>query len=463
MPGYPVGKLSVKHSYALLAISEAIAMLACLFLSMKDAGHNFFDHLLCLGCIVFVIIGFLSMAAMGLYRSQQRGTSSEQAARIFLSFTLASIAEGVIFSIGPMTELQPKVVFMALGLSFITVCTLRYLFNKLHTTDLFKHRVLVLGTGERANFIQDRLRRTSDRKGFNLLGYIRIEGDTPCVPPEYQLSVDLRHLVDFAGRHGVKELVLAADKHQDHLPMHELHECRLAGINVIDIASFIERESGKIPLRMMPPSWMAYGQGYRIGRQFVRMGKRLFDILISLLLLMLVWPIMLMTALLIRLEGGRGSPVLYQQTRVGLREKPFKIYKFRSMKVDAEANGAMWALKCDQRVTATGSFIRKYRIDELPQLFNILRGDMSFIGPRPERPEFVETLALSLPYYHDRHKVKPGLTGWAQICYSYGSSEEDALEKLQYDLYYVKNFSFLLDTMILIQTVEVILFGKGSR
>jgi sugar transferase (PEP-CTERM system associated) len=463
MSAHLAGKLSVKHTYALLAISEAFAMLFCLFLSMYNSEHSFLDHLLCLGCILFVIIVFLSMAAMGLYHSRQRGTSSEQLARILLSFTLASIAEGILFYAVPVADMRSTVIIMALGLSFIMVCALRYGFNKLHTTDLFKRRALVLGAGERASIFQDKLRRASDRKGFQLLGYVRIEGDTPGVRPENQLTVDLDHLAEFVECHRIEEVVLAADQHQDYLPMNELHECRLTGTNVIDIASFIERENGKIPLRMMPPSWMAYGNGYRISHQLVRMSKRLFDILISLLLLMLVWPIMLVTALLIRLEGEPGAPVLYQQTRVGLWGKPFKIYKFRSMKVDAEANGVVWAQKGDRRVTAMGAFIRKYRIDELPQLFNILRGEMSFVGPRPERPEFVEKLAFSLPYYHDRHKVKPGLTGWAQICYSYGSSEEDALEKLQYDLYYVKNFSFLLDTIILVQTVEVVLFGKGAR
>jgi sugar transferase (PEP-CTERM system associated) len=457
------GNLSVKHTYALLAIGEAFAMLSCLFLTMNDSQHSFFDHLSCLGCIVFVIIGFLSMAAMGLYRPLQRGTSREQLARILLSFALASVTEGVIVYTIPMASIAPKTVFIALGLSFLVVCALRYGFNKLHTTSLFKHRVLVLGAGARACIIQDKLRRTSDRKGFQLLGYVRIEGDAAGIHQQDQLTVDLDHLAEFVERHKIREVILSADQHQDYLPMTELHECRLVGANVIDIASFIERESGKIPLILIPPSWMAYGNGYRISRQLVRMSKRLFDILISLLLLVMVWPIILVTAVLIRLESGPGAPILYQQTRVGLRGKPFKIYKFRSMKIGAETNGAIWAQKGDQRVTAVGAFIRKYRIDELPQLFNILHGEMSFIGPRPERPEFVEQLSRNLPYYDVRHQLKPGLTGWAQICYSYGSSEEDALEKLQYDLYYVKNFSFLLDTLILIQTVEVILFGKGAR
>jgi sugar transferase (PEP-CTERM system associated) len=457
------GNLSVKHTYALLAIGEAFAMLSCLFLTMNDSQHSFFDHLSCLGCIVFVIIGFLSMAAMGLYRPLQRGTSREQLARILLSFSLASVTEGVIVYTIPMASIAPKTVFIALGLSFLVVCALRYGFNKLHTTSLFKHRVLVLGAGARACIIQDKLRRTSDRKGFQLLGYVRIEGDAAGIRQQDQLTVDLNQLADFVERHKIEEVILAADRHQDYLPMDELYECRLVGANVIDIASFIERESGKIPLTLIPPSWMACGNGYRISRQLVRMGKRLFDILISLLLLVMVWPIILVTAVLIRLESGPGAPILYQQTRVGLRGKPFKIYKFRSMKIGAETNGAIWAQKGDQRVTAVGAFIRKYRIDELPQLFNILHGEMSFIGPRPERPEFVEQLSRNLPYYDVRHQLKPGLTGWAQICYSYGSSEEDALEKLQYDLYYVKNFSFLLDTLILIQTVEVILFGKGAR
>nr|WP_067297872.1 TIGR03013 family XrtA/PEP-CTERM system glycosyltransferase [Marinobacterium profundum] len=457
------GKISVKHSYALLAISEAFVMLSCLFLSMRNSMHSFLDHMLCLSCITFVIIGFLGMAAMGLYHARQRGTPSEQVARIFLSFTLVSVAEGIFFYTIPMSDIQPQGLILALVLSFVLICVLRYGFTKLHTTGLFKHRALVLGAGERACIIQDGLRRASDRKGFNLLGYVKIEGDACCIRQQDQLTVDLEHLFKFVQHHKIEEVILAADQHEDCLPMGELLASRLAGIHVIDIASFIERESGKIPLKLLPPSWMACGRGYRISRNVVRMGKRLFDIFISLFLLILVWPIMLITALLIRLEGGSGAPILYQQTRVGFRGEPFEIFKFRSMKVNAENDGAVWARKGDQRVTPVGAFIRKYRIDELPQLFNILHGEMSFIGPRPERPEFVDKLSRNLPYYDARHQVKPGLTGWAQICYSYGSNEEEALEKLQYDLYYVKNFSFLLDTIIMVQTVEVILFGKGAR
>jgi len=227
--------------------------------------------------------------------------------------------------------------------------------------------------------------------------------------------------------------------------------------------TFLERETGRVHLEVLNPSWIIFAEGFR--RDGVRqLTKRIFDIVASLLLVLITWPAMLLTMLAIAIEEGPRAPMLYRQLRVGLDNQAFEVLKFRSMRVDAEGDGrARWATGSDDRVTRVGRFIRKVRIDELPQIFNVLRGHMSFVGPRPERPEFVAKLAESIPYYDERHYAKPGITGWAQICYPYGSSEKDSLEKLQYDLYYVKNHSMLFDLMILLQTVEVVLLGKGAR
>jgi sugar transferase (PEP-CTERM system associated) len=243
----------------------------------------------------------------------------------------------------------------------------------------------------------------------------------------------------------------------------ELLDCRLAGIGVTEFISFMERETGRIQLDLLSPAWMIFGEGFR------RDGLRLFtaralDFLASGVLVLVTSPIMLLAALAVWLEDGRkGAGVLYRQNRVGYEGKVFALAKFRSMRMDAEAGGAQWASKNDPRVTRVGAVMRRTRIDELPQLLNILRGHMGFVGPRPERPEFVVQLAEKLPYYAYRHSVKPGLTGWAQINYPYGSSIEDAKQKLQYDLYYVKNHNLLFDLTILVQTVEVVLMGKGVR
>jgi sugar transferase (PEP-CTERM system associated) len=252
------------------------------------------------------------------------------------------------------------------------------------------------------------------------------------------------------------------DRRRD-FPVRELLDCRLAGVEVIDLVSFLERETGRVHLDVLNPSWIIFSEGFR--RDGVRQAtKRAFDIVASFALVLVTWPFMLLTALAILLEDGPRAPVLYRQRRVGLDGRNFDVLKFRSMRTDAEGDGkARWATGSDDRVTRVGSFIRKVRIDELPQIFNVLRGDMSFVGPRPERPQFVAELSDSIPYYEERHCAKPGITGWAQICYPYGSSEKDSLEKLQYDLYYLKNHSLLFDMMILLQTVEVVLLGKGAR
>jgi sugar transferase (PEP-CTERM system associated) len=235
----------------------------------------------------------------------------------------------------------------------------------------------------------------------------------------------------------------------------------MRGIKVTEAVQFFERELGRIELAEIHPGWMLFGDGFHFS-QLRNIAKRVFDITICLVLLALAWPLMLLAVVAIVLETGR--PVIYKQTRVGLNGKSFSIYKFRSMTQDAEKDGkARWAQANDSRVTRVGAFIRNTRIDELPQIFNVLRGDMSFVGPRPERPEFVEELKQDLPYYDARHRVKPGLMGWAQLNYPYGASREDAAEKLVYDLYYVKNYSLMLDILIVVQTVEIVLLGKGVR
>ena len=463
-----VRKPSVRHTYLGLAVFESLAMLSCLFLgiSYADTNHHsssFFDHLACLDCITFVLVVTLTMAAMGLYHARQRGESREQLARLFISFALASVAQAVIFYFIPFLDIAPDAIIISLGLSFVIVCLIRYIFAKLEKTALIKRRVLVLGAGNKATLIEQRMRRANDQRGFKLLGFVPMPGDKEVIPEKKKRNLNLARLSEYTQKNQIDELVIAADQRRGALPMDELYRCRVKGTYITDITTFIEKECGKIPLNLLDPSWLIYSRGYKTNDIVIRAFKRLFDVAISLIMLVLTLPLILLTSLLILLEGGPKAPIFYSQQRVGLNGEPFKIFKFRSMRVDAEANGAVWAKKNDDRVTVIGSFIRKYRIDELPQLINILLGDMSFVGPRPERPQFVDSLTRTIPYYGDRHMVKPGLTGWAQICYSYGGSEEDAMEKLQYDLYYIKNFSFLLDTIILIETLEVVMFGKGAR
>jgi sugar transferase (PEP-CTERM system associated) len=245
------------------------------------------------------------------------------------------------------------------------------------------------------------------------------------------------------------------------LPLRELLDCRLHGVEITDLARFFERVHGKVPVDLLKVSWLIYGAGYRQGWLRTTV-KRAFDLIAGLVLLLFALPVMLVAAAAIRLET-RG-PVIYRQARVGQGGEHFTLFKFRSMRTDAEKAGeARWAVARDPRVTRVGRLIRKVRIDELPQLFNVLRGEMSFVGPRPERPEFVAILTEQVPYYAARHTVKPGLTGWAQVRYSYGASVEQSVRKLEYDLFYVKNHTLALDIMIMLETVRVVMLGEGAH
>ena len=236
---------------------------------------------------------------------------------------------------------------------------------------------------------------------------------------------------------------------------------KTAGVHVNDFSSFLERETGRVDLDTLNPSWLIFSDGFSSGRAISSVAKRVFDILASLLLLALTFPIIALFAALVKLDSK--GPAFFRQVRIGLYGEKFVLLKLRSMRTDAEKDGAVWARQNDDRVTRVGRFIRSSRIDELPQIYNVLKGEMSFIGPRPERPEFVADLMREIPYYTERHRVKPGLMGWAQLCYPYGASVEDAAQKLRYDLYYIKNHSMLLDTLIVVQTIEVVLVGHGAR
>jgi sugar transferase (PEP-CTERM system associated) len=269
-------------------------------------------------------------------------------------------------------------------------------------------------------------------------------------------------LLRYAQRRRVDEIVVALDERRKELPIGELLDCKLAGIGVIEIATFFEREASRIELDVRA-SWIVFSDGFRRGA-LARAIKRLFDLLISSSLIIMLAPLMVLTALAIAIESKGHGALFYRQIRMGEEGEPFKLLKFRSMLENAEQDGvARWAQKNDSRITKVGAFIRRARLDELPQLWNVLVGDMSFVGPRPERPEFVCDLQKNIPYYQERLRVKPGMTGWAQICYPYGASEKDAFAKLEFDLYYVKNYSVFLDLTILLRTAEVVLLGKGVR
>lgn len=402
------------------------------------------------------------MAALGLYQQHLRERWFGLLARQLVGFVFGSVALVVLYYLLPDLVIGRGVFSIALLIGFAAALGLRLMIERLIDIEQLKRRVLVLGAGENASLIPSRMRRRTDRRGFIVVGFVRMGGDEVRVPAERLLELD-EPLRAFVERLQINEIVIGPDDRRQSLPMDELLDCRQAGIAVSTLASFFEREQGLIALSLADPSWFVFSHGFDAS-PLRRAVKRVFDVCVGSLVLLLTWPIMLGTALAIRLESGRGQPILYRQERVGEHGRTFELVKFRSMRTDAERDGvARWASRDDNRVTRVGRVIRRLRFDELPQLWNILHGDMSVVGPRPERPQFVADLAHRIRYYDMRHAVKPGLAGWAQLRYPYGASTEDAVEKLKYDLFYVKNQTLPFDLMILVQTVEVVLFGRGVR
>lgn len=411
--------------------------------------------------LLYALIMLVIMTAFGLYGSQLKNDRREYKVRFIASFPAAAVAMAIIFYSIPESVLGRGIMALSLLFSFFGMLLTRAVFFGALGHDALKRRVLVIGTGSRAFEVEGLLERLGPTAGFQLVGFVPC-GDVRHQPARSQLLGDCKSLRALVREHRVDEIVVGVrDRRNGHLSMQELFECKLEGVSIVDLPTFFERETGLIQLVSLSKSWLVYSEGfYRSFRR--RLFKQIFDVCASGIMLIVTLPVMLLGALAIWLETG--GPVLYRQTRIGERGRAFEILKFRSMRVDAEKDGiAQWARKNDDRITRVGRFLRLTRIDELPQLVNVLRGDMSFVGPRPERPRFVTEISRDVPVYTTRHSVKPGITGWAQIRYPYGASVDDAVKKLQFDLYYVKNHSLFLDLVIMFQTAQVVLFGTGAR
>ncbi|MCR6699724.1 MAG: TIGR03013 family PEP-CTERM/XrtA system glycosyltransferase [Dokdonella sp.] len=454
----------------LIALATGEGLLLALSLWLAVRIRYWYDHEwlseysggFLLRSLVFGAVIVLAMAALGLYQPRMRERLFGVLARQAIGFLLGGIGLALLYYVVPHLYIGRGVAGIGMLIGFVAVATYRAAFMRLIDVEALKRRVLVLGSGRRASMISSRMRRRVDRRGFAVVGFLPMEGETPSVPADTLLRPGTP-LSDFVQQRQIAEIVVGSDDRRGSLPMAELLECKQNGVMITDLPTFFERELGKVQLDLVDPSWLVFSDGFNAS-PLRRFSKRVFDVVAALLVLVPMSPFMLLTALAIRIESGWRAPVLYRQERVGERGQVFSLAKFRSMRPDAEKNGvAVWAAKNDDRVTRVGRFIRKTRLDELPQLWNILRGDMSLIGPRPERPQFVDELAKKIRYYQLRHCVKPGLAGWAQLNFPYGATEEDAAEKLKYDLFYVKNHNLLLDAAILLQTLEVVLFGRGAR
>lgn len=461
--------------FLFLLLFEFAVFLASVYLGVylrfeQPAWHpDFFgvDNLP-LKALVFSLMMLSGMVAMGQYQTP------DNHGKHFLPYTLVRVSFGMllstvgllaIFYIFPEVFLGRGLVAYAMVSAFISIVIIRVTFY--HTVDhrVLRRKVLVYGAGKLASgLLGSTKKRELSPKNVSYLihGFVPVEGEDTRVEKKYLIQTG-SDLVSYCQEYDIDEVVIAINDRRKRMPVDDLLDCKLSNINVMDFVAFWERERSMLRLDMLHPSWIIFCEGCEQGNLNAFL-SRAFDISISLVILLLMLPILMLTAILIFIESGLKGPIFYRQKRVGFNGEHFQLLKFRSMVVDAEKQGeAQWAKKNDARVTRVGKFIRKVRIDELPQLINILRGDMSIVGPRPERPEFVAELENHLPYYSSRHRVKPGLAGWAQLKYPYGASKEDAYNKLQYDLYYVKNHSLMMDILILLQTIEVILLGKGAR
>ncbi len=448
----------------LLMLIESVLLLAASFagVAMRFSPAAFGSEAQFMPeAILFTFFMIVMMAALGLYQDERPESFVSILNRTIIAFAAGSALMSVVFYLFPNTYIGRGVFAYTATFAFGAILIVRTVFFRWTAFGLIKKKVLILGAGEQARAVLELVSRNGHRDAIDVVGVHPLTTADVAVSGVNILPITMS-VSEAANQFGVHEIIIAMrEQRGGALPVSQLLDCKLRGVQITDLQSFFERELGQIRLDSLKASWLVFGEGCRQGliRETV---KRLFDVIASSLLLLFTLPVIVLTALLIRVEGG--GPIFYRQERVGQGGRVFEILKFRSMRNDAERDGKpKWATSNDGRITRIGRLIRRTRIDELPQIINVLRGEMSFVGPRPERPFFVRQLVQEVPFYAARHSVKPGITGWAQVRYPYGASLQDASQKLQYDLYYVKNHTLFLDLLILVETVEVVLWGKGAR
>lgn len=414
-----------------------------------------------MSALAFSTVMVLSMSALGMYQPAFHDGLKATFLRLVPSCLLGFVLLTLIFYIFPDLYLGRGVVGFVFAIAAPSILVTRVVFYISARSTILNTRVLFVGAGPLAKECSTLAKASQRKHKYNIVGYVRITDEAVYVPETELLPME-GTMMQMVRKHRLREIIVALhDRRGGALPIRDLLACKLNGIKITDAAAFFERDACQIRVDSLQPSWLVFGNGFDQG--LIRtVCKKVFDVVVSIGVLIVASPILLITAILIYVED-RG-PVFYRQERVGKDNKTFGVLKFRSMRTDAEKGGTpQWASARDPRTTRVGRVIRLLRIDEFPQILNVLKGDMSFVGPRPERPFFVDQFCEEVPFYNVRHSVKPGITGMAQVRYQYGASVEDAVQKLQYDLYYVKNNSLFLDLMILIDTLQVVLLGKGSR
>ncbi|SHG03128.1 sugar transferase, PEP-CTERM system associated/exopolysaccharide biosynthesis polyprenyl glycosylphosphotransferase [Desulfacinum infernum DSM 9756] len=443
---------------------------ALIFGSLVAASHVALDlweptagarHSMGLRMLITTVVVQLSLYYHELYEIKARESVFELGTRILQALGMACILLAGLYYLDRKLIIANKIFFLALFLLVFGLLSWRFAYQFICERKLLTERIFLLGNGQLANLIAREINRNLDS------GYVVNALVDPLAAadrhPVWNCPIhrDYDTLCEKALGEGIRKIVVALDERRGNFPVGALLKCKMMGISVLDGVAFYEALSGRIPVERANPSWLIFSEGFRRHR-LLTAGKRLLDIAFALAGLVLTAPVMVLVACAVKFTSE--GPVFFRQERVGQYERPIEIIKFRTMVKDAEKRtGAVWAGENDPRVTPVGRVLRKLRLDELPQFWNVLRGDMSFVGPRPERPVFVARLKEQIPFYGERHVVKPGITGWAQVNYGYGASEEDALRKLEYDLFYIKHMSLFLDLYVVLKTVQIVLFGKGAR
>ncbi|WP_420474424.1 TIGR03013 family XrtA/PEP-CTERM system glycosyltransferase [Noviherbaspirillum sp. ST9] len=446
----------------LVLIGSAYLGVSLRFLDL-DIPEAFKRESMLTSAIAFAGVMVCSMSAFGMYQIVFRESFRVTFLRLMPACVLGFVLMTLVFYVLPDLYMGRGILGFMFIVAVPAILVTRMAFFKSAQTSLLESRLLFLGAGALAQECTILAQDGRLNHKYKIVGYVPTKDQECCVPATALLPMNFGDpLYDLAKQLNVNEIIVAVQNRRGGaLPIRDLLTCKLNGIKVTDSAAFFEREACQIRVDSLQPSWLVFGNGFDQGF-FRTLGKKTFDMVVSIAVLIVAMPLLIVTALLIYLED-RG-PIFYRQERVGKDGKHFMVLKFRSMGVDAERGGTpQWAAKSDPRTTRVGRVIRLLRIDEFPQILNVLKGEMSFVGPRPERPYFVKQLCEEIPYYNVRHSIKPGITGMAQVRYHYGASVADAVQKLQYDLYYVKNNSLFLDLLILIDTLQVVILGKGSR
>ncbi len=450
----------------LFVIAESVFIFTSLFVAVTlfNPGFHFVEgDYICFNIIIITLVCQVCIYFTDLYDMKNSISLKILGVKLVQSLIMASIFLGILYISFPELIIEPKIFVFGVTLMGALIFLIRILYSWVLKEGFFNQRIMILGSGELATKI---IAEINERKDCGYEISYMVQNQTPKKFLDNSgmpviSKMDYSNICEIAKEMGIRTIVVAIEEKRGHFPSAELLRCRIDGCEILDGNSFYEMLSGKLVVDQLYPSWLIFSNGFR--KSIIKtILKRTLDIAMSLVMLIVFLPLMILVALIIKIDS-RG-PVFYSQERVGQKHKTYNIYKFRSMIDNAEKTcGPIYACEDDYRVTRVGYYLRKLRIDEMPQLWNVLKGEMSFVGPRPERGVFVREYEKQIPYYLERFSIKPGITGWAQICFRYGADAEDTLEKLNYDLFYIKNMSILMDIMIIMKTIKIVIFGTGAR